>query len=467
MLGAGGCSSLSETPADLTLSWVDPSEMAPGQNYRKAPLLVPILNNLNSGYSERTADFAKAEQIRAEDLKATASDYIIGAGDVLNITLTEVTPGVETLKQTRVTDSGNITLPLLDPIKAAGLTEAQLEKAIHDKYADQGLIKNANVSVTVVEARQRTFQIMGAQARTGQYAIVQTNFRITDALILAGVSPSPDFTDLYVVRPAPAETATTQPSDDLLNPAGKAVPPKPGATQPSILEPKTGTTPVTPATPAHTGAPTPGSGLVEDASGAPGAPKRVFISGATTMPAVGKPTATTNPDGTFSVGTTASAPFEFEAPLPEDKSRIIRVPLKLLLAGDLRYNIVVRPNDTLIIPTPVSGEYYVGGHVARVGVYSLSSRMITLKQAIISAGMLDQVAIPQRTEIIRRIGDNQEVFYHVNLALVFSGRQPDLYLKPYDQIMVGTNAAAPFIAAFRNAYRITYGFGFVYDRNFQ
>jgi protein involved in polysaccharide export with SLBB domain len=105
--------------------------------------------------------------------------------------------------------------------------------------------------------------------------------------------------------------------------------------------------------------------------------------------------------------------------------------------------------------------------VARVGVYSLSDRLITLKQAIISAGMLDQLAIPQRTEIIRRIGDNQELFYRVDLALIFSGRQPDLYLKPYDQIMVGTNAAAPFIAAFRNAYRITYGFGFVYDKNYQ
>jgi len=32
--------------------------------------------------------------------------------------------------------------------------------------------------------------------------------------------------------------------------------------------------------------------------------------------------------------------------------------------------------------------------------------------------------------------------------------------------MVGTNAAAPFISAFRNAFRITYGFGFLYDRNY-
>jgi hypothetical protein len=32
--------------------------------------------------------------------------------------------------------------------------------------------------------------------------------------------------------------------------------------------------------------------------------------------------------------------------------------------------------------------------------------------------------------------------------------------------MVGTNAIAPFLAAFRAGFRITYGFGFIYDRNF-
>ena len=119
-----------------------------------------------------------------------------------------------------------------------------------------------------------------------------------------------------------------------------------------------------------------------------------------------------------------------------------------------------------MLPQPEAGEFYMGGHVARVGVYSLTGRQITLKQAIISAGMLDEVAIPERTEIIRRIGRDREVFVRVNLVKVFEGKQPDIFLKPYDIIQVGTNAGAPFLAAIRNAFRITYGFGFLYDRNF-
>ncbi len=108
----------------------------------------------------------------------------------------------------------------------------------------------------------------------------------------------------------------------------------------------------------------------------------------------------------------------------------------------------------------------MGGHVARPGVYSLTARNITLKQAIISAGMLDQLAVPTRTDVIRRLSKNQEVFVRVDLEKIFAGMEPDILLKPDDQVMVGTNAGATFLAAFRNSFRLTYGFGFLYDRNY-
>jgi len=69
-------------------------------------------------------------------------------------------------------------------------------------------------------------------------------------------------------------------------------------------------------------------------------------------------------------------------------------------------------------------------------------------------------------DIIRRIGQDREVFARVDLDKVFAGLQPDIYLKPNDIVRVGTNALQPFIASFRNAFRITYGFGFLYDRNY-
>ncbi len=68
--------------------------------------------------------------------------------------------------------------------------------------------------------------------------------------------------------------------------------------------------------------------------------------------------------------------------------------------------------------------------------------------------------------MIRRYNDNQEEIIRLNLDAIFAGVQPDVVIKPNDVINVGTNAAAPFMATVRNAFRITYGFGFVYDRNY-
>ena len=460
---------------DPNNSLVDPSEMPTANRYQDTSLLLPILTNLNSGYAERGTDFARATDVRPEDLKYSPADYVIGPGDLLNITLGDVsgTPGVETLKQTRVTDSGNITVPLLDAIHASGKTEAQLQKYIHDEYAKQGFLRNAEVSVTVLEMRQRTFEVAGATIRSGQYAIVQPNFRVLDALIMAGFTPNQDYPELYIVRPPPAEEAPVTPESG----HGPTVtPPAPGSLEPGVLEP--GHAPTTKPsgnlnlTPPST-AP---ASLLEDKSTEPTA-KPIYVSGASTVrapvpggdSAVGEPaTRPGNADNSLPAEPMATIkPFVFNSPLPEDKSRIIHVPLAKLQGGDLRYNIVVHPNDLLIIPSPSVGECYIGGHVQRTGVYSVNARKITIKQAIIMAGMLDPLAIPQRTELIRRMDNDQEIMCHIDLAMIFAGKEPDIYLKPYDAVMVGTNAWAPFLAAFRNAYRITYGFGFVYDRNFQ
>src|SRR5690606_10789461 len=165
----------------------------------------------------------------------------------------------------------------------------------------------------------------------------------------------------------------------------------------------------------------------------------------------------------------AAQPQQFEGfgdlQEPTDK-RVIAIDYAALKAGELKYNVVIRPNDLIMVPEPAVGEYYMGGHVLRPGVYSLTGRNITLKQAIVSAAMFDALAIPSRTEIIRRLPGDREVFVRVDLEKIFAGQQSDLYLKPNDVVNVGTNAAAPFLAAIRGAFRFTYGFGFLYDRNY-
>jgi signal peptidase I len=212
------------------------------------------------------------------------------------------------------------------------------------------------------------------------------------------------------------------------------VPATPAPTEPLL------TPPTPPATPAPT------------AAGAPAAPSGPIIglTPAPTAPTV-QPT---------------SQPFQFTEPAADQNQEVIRVPLAELRSGELKYNIVIHPGDLILIPAPINGVYYIGGHAARVGVYQLTGQPVTLMQAIIAAGMMDQVAIPQRTDVIRRIGADKQVFARVNLDAIFEGRQPDFFIKPNDNIMIGTNIIAPFLAAIRGGFRASYGFGYIYDRNY-
>ena len=146
--------------------------------------------------------------------------------------------------------------------------------------------------------------------------------------------------------------------------------------------------------------------------------------------------------------------------------RIIAIPLDKLEIGDPRYNVVIRDGDTIWVPPPVQGEFYVMGNVLRPGVLSLTGREVTIRQAVTAAGGLAPLADPSRAELVRRIGGNQEQVLAVNIDRIFAGQEPDIILKPDDILNVGSNPLMPFLAVLRNAFRAMYGFGFVYDRNF-
>lgn len=155
-----------------------------------------------------------------------------------------------------------------------------------------------------------------------------------------------------------------------------------------------------------------------------------------------------------------------EEDLTVPRYEVIKVDLKKLRGGDWTQNIVVRSGDDIQIPFNATGIYSVMGQISRPGAYNLSGSRTTLKQAISSAGPLTALACTSRCEIIRRIGDNKEVTYLVNLDKLFAGTAPDLFIKPNDIINVGSHPVARWAAVLRQSFRSTYGFGFVYDRNF-
>ncbi len=159
-------------------------------------------------------------------------------------------------------------------------------------------------------------------------------------------------------------------------------------------------------------------------------------------------------------------PFGWRKASKSDMARIIAINLPKLNDGDPRQNIVIRDNDIIHIPYLPVGEFYVTGEVMRPGVYALPSTPVTIKQALSAAGNVSPLSWPENSVLIRRIGASQEQMIPINIESIFKGLEPDLFLKPNDILAVGTDVRAPFFAVLRNAFRMTYGFGFIYDRNF-
>jgi len=91
---------------------------------------------------------------------------------------------------------------------------------------------------------------------------------------------------------------------------------------------------------------------------------------------------------------------------------------------------------------------------------------LTLTRAITSAGGLNGLAIPERVDLTRIVGVNEQATIMLNLRAIQEGTQPDVYIKPDDRINVGTNFWATPLAVLRGGFRTSYGFGFLLDRNF-
>jgi polysaccharide export outer membrane protein len=87
------------------------------------------------------------------------SDYRIGSNDFL---LIEVFGEPSLASAKRVLPSGTISLNLLGPIEATGLTTRQLEAKIEKTFLDRKLINEPHVTVTVQEYASQPVQILGA-----------------------------------------------------------------------------------------------------------------------------------------------------------------------------------------------------------------------------------------------------------------------------------------------------------------
>ena len=117
----------------------------------------------------------------ADGAYSGASDYRIGAQDLLNISVF----GVEELnKDVRVNSNGQVSLPLVGTVIAGGRTILELEADLAKKYA-AGYLQNPQVTVFVKEFTSQRITLEGAVNKPGIYPITGRT-SLLQAIALAG-----------------------------------------------------------------------------------------------------------------------------------------------------------------------------------------------------------------------------------------------------------------------------------------
>jgi polysaccharide biosynthesis/export protein len=117
----------------------------------------------------------------------TASSEQIQVGDVLEVSIAtgieDRSPPSWTL---RVAETGEVNIPLVGPIRIAGMLLTDAEKMIRHESVSRKVFRDPNVSVLLKQARSIRVTVVGAVAKPGTYEVPVSQGDLLTALIAAG-----------------------------------------------------------------------------------------------------------------------------------------------------------------------------------------------------------------------------------------------------------------------------------------
>ncbi len=480
----------------------DPTQIG---RFRPVPAVNVILDSLGVA-DEKASEWTGSEDPKPIDIMIFETDYAFAPGDAIRLSVFELLQeGVTYSDSYIVTETGKISIPEIGVIEVAGLTESQLEEEIK-RILSPSILKEPLVTVLSLSSERRSYSILGnAVPNAGRYGIPRYDFRLNDALAIAGVAAQFNTSYIYVTRAMtqnelaydrqdqPGSFEQTQPVKipekemlDVIAPQAHLHRPQNNLviTSTEMISSKELTNIAAPHgfessvsieydQPSNSGTSGRITSLVENDQA--GRIEWVFREGKWVPVQVGPAEPKERPSYEYVPAEPPTQPLRKQIPARFDweqmgvgaaQTRVIRIPSDKLSGGDPRYNIVIRPGDTIHVPLDIIGEFAIMGNVNSQGYINLTGRPMTLKMAIAASGGLGPLAWPKRCEVTRRIGKNKEETVMVDLEKIAKGLEPDFFIKPNDLVNVGTHPTARWRAVLRNSFRASYGFAFIYDRNF-
>ncbi len=113
---------------------------------------------------------------------ASAADVQLGAGDVLKIS---VYGSPDLALETRISEAGQITFPLVGNVALGGLSVSAAEKKLGGLLESGGFLRKAQVNIIVTSLQSQQVSVLGQVNRPGRYPI-EGRRSVMDMLAMAG-----------------------------------------------------------------------------------------------------------------------------------------------------------------------------------------------------------------------------------------------------------------------------------------
>jgi polysaccharide export outer membrane protein len=135
--------------------------------------------------TETTQDYSKRLEELAREKLGGGQDYRIGPDDVLDVSVFEAPDMNRTV---RVSAEGEILLPLLGNVRAAGLTPSQLASVL-EGLLRSSYMKDPHVGIFLKEMQSHPVSVFGAVAKPGVYQIRGAKTLVETLSMAQGLAP--------------------------------------------------------------------------------------------------------------------------------------------------------------------------------------------------------------------------------------------------------------------------------------
>jgi polysaccharide export outer membrane protein len=124
-----------------------------------------------------------AELDSAEISNAQSRDYTLAPGDAIRVLVFQ---NPDLTLDTRVSESGTITYPLIGSVKVGSMSIAEAEGVIASALKSGGFVQQPQVNIVLLQVRGNQVSVLGAVNRPGRFPLENFNTKLSDMLAYAG-----------------------------------------------------------------------------------------------------------------------------------------------------------------------------------------------------------------------------------------------------------------------------------------